>query len=169
MATEKVGVHRKYHGPIPKDESDQPLPRCEWPRKRDFRWAVRWFGSNGRRFSRSFSTRKEVLKDAKQIQLRVDKGKPDKPRKITLGDFNQDHEIVMRGQVADKTLKDQMRALRLFADHIGNEVPMVRINPLHAESFVSHRLAEGLAVGTVNKDIRTLKGILTWQLNFGVI
>jgi integrase len=65
----------------------------------------------------------------------------------------------MRGQVADKTLKDHVRALRRFADHVGSDVQLAAMNARHAESFVAERLAQGLAVGTVNKDIRTLKGI----------
>ena len=159
MATEKVGVYRKYHGPVPKDKSGKPLPKSEWSRKRAFRWAVRWFGSDGKRYSRSFKTRKEADRYAKKIQASIDKGKPDKPKKITLGAFKSEHETVMRGQVANKTLKDHIRALRLFAYHVGSNVPLVRINARHAESFVAERLAQGLAVGTVNKDIRTLKGI----------
>jgi len=159
MATEKVGVYRKYHGPVPKDKSGKPLPKSGWSRKRAFRWAVRWFGSDGKRYSRSFKTRKEADRYAKKIQASIDKGKPDKPKKITLGAFKSEHETVMRSQVANKTLKDHIRALRLFAYHVGSNVPLVRINARHAESFVAERLAQGLAVGTVNKDIRTLKGI----------
>ena len=58
MATEKVGIYRKYHGPVPIDHSGTPLPRSEWPRLRPFSWAVRWFGSDGKQFSRSFRSRK---------------------------------------------------------------------------------------------------------------
>ena len=159
MATEKVGIYRKYHGKIPTDKSGQPLPKSEWPKKRSFRWAVRWFGCDGKRYSKSFKTRKEAERYAKERQARVDKGRPDKPKKITLGAFKSEHERIMRSQVANKTLKDHIRALRLLAYHVGSNIPLVRINARHAESFVSERLAQGLAVGTVNKDIRTLKGI----------
>jgi len=44
MATEKVGVYRKYYGAVPTNESGHPLPKCDWPRLRSFSWAVRWFG-----------------------------------------------------------------------------------------------------------------------------
>lgn len=54
MATEKVGIYRKYHGKIPTDKAGQPLPKREWPKKRAFRWVVRWFGSDGKRYSKSF-------------------------------------------------------------------------------------------------------------------
>lgn len=65
----------------------------------------------------------------------------------------------MTGQVAHATLKDHLRALWLFAEHIGQQTQLKRISPREAESFVASRLARGLSVGSVNKDIRTLKGI----------
>ena len=57
MATEKVAVFREWHGAVPTDESGQLLPNTEWPRERPFSWAVRWFGSDGKRFSKSFKSR----------------------------------------------------------------------------------------------------------------
>ena len=62
----------------------------------------------------------------------------------------------MKGQVACATLKGQVRALSMFADHIGTDRPLVKITPRLAESFVAHRLSEVPSVNTVNKDIRTL-------------
>ena len=52
-----------------------------------------------------------------------------------------------------------MRALRFFADHFEHDIPLDRIKPRHAESFISHRLASGRTAGTANKDVRTLKAI----------
>ena len=69
MATEKVGIYRKYHGKIPTDKSGQSLPKSDWPKKRAFRWAVRWFGSDGKRYSKSFKTRKEAERYAEIKQL----------------------------------------------------------------------------------------------------
>ncbi|TRO43202.1 hypothetical protein E2P42_02485 [Candidatus Bathyarchaeota archaeon] len=65
----------------------------------------------------------------------------------------------MVGQKAHTTLKDHLQALRLFAEHVGWRTVLEQISPRHAESFVARRLADGLATGTVNKDIRTLRGI----------
>jgi len=58
MATEKVGVYRKWYGPVPIDKFGAPQPKSDWPRLRPFSWAVRWFGTNGKRFSKSFKNRK---------------------------------------------------------------------------------------------------------------
>jgi integrase len=89
----------------------------------------------------------------------VDSGKGDKPKTISLVDFEKEHSKLMPGQVSHTTLKDHLRALRLFAEHVGSDVSLQRITPCDAESFVACRLAGGLSVNSVNKDIRTLKGI----------
>jgi integrase len=49
--------------------------------------------------------------------------------------------------------------LDFFADHVGRNIEIEKISPRLAESFVSERLASKLSPATVNKDIRTLKGI----------
>jgi len=159
MATEKVGVYRKYHEPIPKDQSGQPLPKSQWLKKRAFRWAVRWFGSDGKRYSKSFETRKEAERFAEAKQSSVRNGRADPPQTITLKEFEAEHGRVMQGQVAPATLCDQMRALRMFIEHVGSNLVLRDIAPRHAESFIAARLASGKKVGTVNKDIRTLKRI----------
>ena len=63
------------------------------------------------------------------------------------------------GQVADTTLYDQVRALRLFEKYIGGSTWLHRILPSQAEDFVASRIASGVTVGTVNKDIRTLRHV----------
>ena len=159
MATEKVGVYRKYHGKVPTDKSGRPLPTDEWPRKRPFRWAARWYGLDGNRYSRSFRSRKEAERFANNKQQQIQRGKRDQPNKIALADFAAEHEKVMLHQVARGTLRDQMRALRMFMDHVGKNMVLRCIRPRHAESFIATRLASGVKVGTANKDIRTLRRI----------
>jgi len=159
MATEKVGIYRKYHGPIPTDTSGRPLLQSEWPKKRLHSWSVRWFGSDGKRYSKSFKTRKEAERYAEGKQSDVRKGKADPPPNISLQDFIAEHEKVMNGQVAPQTLYDQVRALRLFSQHVGKNMQLDRIRPRYAESFVASRLASGIKTASANKDIRTLKSI----------
>jgi integrase len=118
-----------------------------------------WYSSEGKRYSKSFRDRKEAEKHANTVQEKVDRGKCDKPRRITLADFIVEHSQVMVGQKAHTTVKDHLRALGFFADHVGSKTMLERVSPRHAESFVAKRLTSGLAIGTVNKDIRTLRGI----------
>ena len=44
MATMKVGVYRKYHGPIPNDDSGKAAAKEPVAREAGIPWAVRWFG-----------------------------------------------------------------------------------------------------------------------------
>jgi hypothetical protein len=159
MATEKVGIYRKYHGPIPTDRNGKPLPKDEWPRKRAFRWAVRWFGSDGKRYSKSFKTRREAEKFAESRQSDVRVCKADPLPTISLSNFAAEHRKVMRGQVAHRTLSDQMRALIMFMAHVGRNLRLMEITPRQAESFIATRLASKVRISTVNKDIRTLKRV----------
>ena len=158
MAVEKVGVYRRWLGPVPKKDG-KPIPKSQWPKRRRHRWIARWYGSNGKRYGKVFETRKEAERYASRMQSRVCSGKADKPEKITLRQFRLEHEQVMRGQVADGTLQEQMRALKLFENFIGGSIVLGKIQPRNAESFIADRLASGLSVATVNKDIATLRRV----------
>lgn len=159
MAHMKVSINRNYYGRVPLDKNGKPIPRNLWPKRRKCSWEVRWYSSEGKRYSKSFKNRKEAYEYTKKVQEKVDKGRADKPQEITIEKFIKEHKKVMAGQVAYATLKDHLRALSLFADHIGRRTQLRCISPREAEFFVASRLASGLSVGSVNKDIRTLKGI----------
>jgi len=159
MAIEKVGIYRKWLGPVPKGKNGKLIPESEWPRKRRHRWIARWYGAKGQRYGKVFKTRKEAQKYASELQKHVCLGKADKPKKVTLHEFRLEHEQVMKGQVAYATLDDQSRALRFFENFIGGSVLLSKIKPRQAEAFIAHRLSTVPSVSTVNKDIRTLKRI----------
>lgn len=103
MATEKIGVYRRWLEPAP-NENGEAVPQSSWPVKRRYSWSVRWFGTDGKRYSKSISTRKEADRFARQLQQKVLDGKQDKPKDITLGQFRKEHLQLMRGQVAYATL-----------------------------------------------------------------
>lgn len=158
MAVENVGVYRKWLEPVPKTDG-KPIPKSQWPKKRRHQWIVGWYGTNNKRYRIVFGTRKEAERHAVELQGRVRLGRADKPRRITFADFVSEHEEVMRGQVACRTLAEHIRALRLFEKFIGGSIRLSKIEPRHAEAFIAQRLASGLSVATVNKDIRTLRRI----------
>jgi len=56
-------------------------------------------------------------------------------------------------------VRDQIRALKLFEKFIGSSILLTNIKPRNAEAFIANRLASGLSIASVNKDIRTLKRI----------
>jgi len=105
MATEKVGIYRKYHGVVPVNELGTPLPRSEWPRVRAFRWAVRWFGSDGKRFSKSFESRARAERYAETTQAEIRVGKDDRPRSATLTDLARIY-LELRGKFGSESATD---------------------------------------------------------------
>ena len=157
MATKKVGIYRKWHGPIPLDDSDRPLPKSEWPRKRPFRWAVRWFGVDGNRYSKSFRNRKEAEAFAETKQAEIRDGKGDPPPDITLKAYRKEHREVMQGHVATSTLNLHLKALELLAQQVGWDRPLHKVSVCDVERFRATRLAADLASSSVNREIRTLK------------
>ena len=159
MAHTKVSLTRKYYGKIPLDRTGKPVPKNLWSKRRKSSWEVRWYDSEGKRLSKSFKDRKEAEEHARKLQDKVNIGKADKPRHITLQDFIEEHKKLMKGQVAYSTLIDQERTLNLLKDNIGGGILLDKITPRHAEAFLSHRLSKKLAPATVNKEIRTLRSI----------
>ncbi|UCE46479.1 MAG: tyrosine-type recombinase/integrase [Phycisphaerales bacterium] len=164
MATEKVGIYRRWLGPAPL-ENGKPIPKAQWPKKRRYSWTVRWFGTNGKRYSKDFKTKKLAEQHARKLESKIEARNHDRPIRITLADFSREHIKLMMGQVAYATLMDQKRALRLFEKFIGGLVRLKEIQPRRAEAFIAERLASGLAVGTINKDIRTLRRIFNLAID----
>ena len=136
MATEKVGVYRKLHGPVPIDESGAPLLKSEWPRARPFSWAVRWFGSDGKRFSRSFRSRREADRFAEKKQAEVRVGKGDQPRAVTLAEFARMY-LDLRGDLAATTRAEHECTLRFLQEFLGRKMIVSRVTALDARRFVA--------------------------------
>ena len=158
MATMKVGVYRKYHGPIPTDGSGRKLARSEWPKRRRHSWAARWFGSDGRRYSRSFETRKEAERYAEEKQSNVREGHADPPPEVGLFDFAREHESLMAGQVSRGTLREQTRVLRYLEDMYGNH-PLRQFARRDAEGYIKRRSDSGVSASTINKEVATLRRV----------
>ena len=163
MATEKVGVYRKWHGRVPTDKSGNPLPKSEWPRERPFRWAVRWFGSDGKRFSKSIKNRREADRYAETKQAEVRVGKGDQPRAITLAEFARMY-LDVRGDLAPMTRVEYARTLRCLNEFLGRRMIVSKITFLDARRFIAwyrerrHR-GRTPAPATVNKVLRECKRI----------
>lgn len=164
MATEKIGIYRRWLEPAPK-ENGVSIPEERWPKERRYNWQVRWFGVSAKRYSKSFKTKKEAEHYSRLLQEKVNNGKSDRPTNISLQAFITEHEKIMRGQVAYATLYDQVRALRFFEKFIGGSTLLVNIHPRNAEAFISNRLSSGVSISTVNKDIRTLKRIFNLAID----
>ena len=136
MATEKVGVYRKWHGMVPTDELGKPLPKSEWPRERPFSWAGRWFGLDGTRFSKSFKSRREAERFAETKQAEVRVGKGDPPRAIALAEFAKMY-LDLRGDLAPRTKIEFARTLRFLSEFLGRRMLVSKITSLDARRFVT--------------------------------
>lgn len=169
MATEKVGVYRKYHDPIPTDTHDKPLPKSEWPRKRAFRWAARWFGSDGKRYSRSFKTRKEAQLFTSKKQTEVQNKKLDPLPNITLWAYYKEHKDLMQGNIAPKTLQLHRASLESLAASIGWNRQLNKITVRDIEKFRSARLKTAIAPATANKELKTLRRIFNLAIIRGYL
>ena len=126
MATEKVGVYRKWHGRVPIDKFGTLFPKSEWPRLRPFSWAVRWFGSDGKRFSRSFKSREEAERYAETKQAEVRVGKGDRPLRVTLVEFAKMY-LDLRGDLAPMTKVEHARTLRFLSEFLGRQMIVSRV------------------------------------------
>jgi integrase len=147
-----------FFQPLPKKKG-KPIPKSQWPKRRRHCWIVKWYGTKGKKYGKLLKTRKEAEKNALDLQNRVNLGRADKLQNIKMKEFRLEHEQVMRDQVAYGTLYDQLRALRFFENFISGSVLLSKLTPRHAEAFIAHRLSTVQSVATVNKDIRTLRGI----------
>jgi integrase len=169
MATEKVGIYRKYHGPVPRDSSGQPLPRNEWSRKRAFRWAVRWFGKNGNRYSKSFESRKEAERFAETKQAEVREGRSDPCPEISLKDFMREHADLMKGNLAASTLHLHTVTMELLAASVGKHRMLHTITTKDIERFRANRLKKGLSPSSANKEVRALSRVFNLAILRGYL
>lgn len=173
MATEKVGVYRNYYGPIPKDSSGKSLPKRKWPKKRAYSWVVRWFGSDGKRYSKSFKTRKEADRWAEKSQLDVREGKTDLPEKITLKDFAEMY-LKIRTGLSLRTRQEHARTLGFLQERLQPGCPIQKVSPIDARRFLSwysKRTVKGspIATGTINKLLRECRRIFREAVDCGLI
>ena len=163
MATEKVGIYRNYYGPVPRDSSGKPLRRSQWPRKRAHSWVVRWFGTDGQRYSKSFKTRKEANDFAEQRQSDIRQGEADVPARVPLRGFGEMY-LKIRTDLTARTRREHARTLRFLQDQLGEDRAISKITPVDARHFISwyrQRTRKGTPVSaaTVNKVLRECRRI----------
>ena len=163
MGTEKVGVYRKWFGAGPIDKARTPLPKNEWPRLRPFTWAVRWFGTDGKRRSKRVKSRKEADRYAETKQAEVRVGKGDQPRAVTLVEFARMY-LDLRGDLAQTTKIEHERTLRFLNEYLGRRMIVSKVTSLDARRFLAwYREREYRdrtpAPATVNRILRECKRI----------
>jgi integrase len=170
MATEKVGVYRKYRGPVPTDASGQPLPKSEWIDKRPFSWAARWYGADGKRYSKSFETRREAERFAETKQQDVRQGKADPPKRITLREFYVEHKKLMKNAGSKGTLHMQKATMTLLAERLGWDRDLRKYATRDIEDYRAWRMETGqIGKITANKEVRCLKRLFNLAISRGYL
>ena len=169
MAATKVGTYRSFYGPVPKDSSGQPLPKNQWPTKRAHSWVVRWFGTDGNRYSKSFKSRKEAERFAETKQSEVREGKADPPPKVSLREYCKEHGELMKGNLAAKTLQMHLATIGLMAESVGWDRELGTISVRDIERFRAERLGTEIAPSSANREVRTLKRIFSLAILRGYL
>jgi len=169
MATSKVGIYRQYFGPVPTGPDGQPLPQSEWPRKRPSSWLVRWYGTEGKRYSKSFDTQVEAQRFAETKQQEVRGGRSDPPPRITLRDFHKEHKALMQGNLAWNTLRMHLGTIAQLAKAMGWDRTLDRITVRDIEGFRAARLKEGITPSSANKDVMVLRRIFNLAILRGYL
>lgn len=169
MAVTKVGIYRQYFGPIPADDQGRPLPRSQWMKKRQFSWLVRWYGDEGRRYSKSFDTQARAQRFAEAKQREVRHNRADPPPEITLGQFRNEHRELMSGNLAPSTLKMQLKELSRLEESLGRQRLILRITSRDIERYLAGRRATGISAASANRELRTLRRIFNLAISRGYL
>ncbi len=119
MANKRVGVYRKYLEGVPVDSSGQPVTKSSWPKKRSFCWVARWFSGEGKRYSRSFRTKRQARSFAAQKQTQIQDAQTAGLTAISLRGFHGEHKELTQGNVAPRTLALHLATLGSLAGFLG--------------------------------------------------
>lgn len=169
MSNRKVGVYRKYLGPIPLDSSGKRLGKDKWPRNRASCWVARWTDPEGRRHSRSFVTKRDAVAFACEKQNQIENTLVAGLPAISLKEFYTEHSQLMRGNVAARTLAIHLATIELLADCLGWDRSVAGITVRDIERFRAGRLATGIAAGTANKDLNVLRRVFNLAILRGYL
>jgi integrase len=169
MAHKKVGVYRKYLAPVPLDSAGKCIPKESWPKKRRFCWVARWFSDGGKRHSRSFSTKRLALSFAVKVQAQLQEARQYCRPRISLQQFITEHAELMKGSIAPGTLTIHLATLELLAGYLAQDQLIADIGPGQIEKFRAGRLRTGIAKGTANRDLKTLKRLFNLAILRGYL
>ncbi len=169
MAHKKVGVYRKYLEPVPVDSAGRCIPKAKWPKKRRFCWVARWFSDGGKRHSRSFGTKSQAHSFAVKVQAQLEEAQLHSRPRISLQQFYCEHAELMQGNISPGTLTIHLATLKLLASYLGREQLIADIGPRDIEKFRAGRLRTGIAAGTANRDIKTLKRLFNLAILRGYL
>ncbi len=141
-----------------------------WERslKSGTKYVLRWHDKRGKIRSETVGTDKKLaerLRTQKEADLNA--GKLNETPEVGFDEFKEREMQAMQGRLAESSLVELERALRLFGD-ITEVRKLSDITPAMVEQFLSKRL-DDVATATANKNLRTLKAALNRAVERGQI
>ena len=140
-------------------------------------WTLRWYGSDGRRYSESIGTvgkmtrnAAESLRREKESKINAGQIARDKPHEITLGQFIEyDLDAVALDQKLDS--REGIRHTGMHAKlALGESIQLTSINQASISKLKRYVIEErGCAPATLAKTLRTLKAMFNRAIEYGFL
>lgn len=140
-------------------------------------WTLRWWGTNGKRFSESIGkvgemtkAQAETRRREKEVAMGSGRIRRNRPKEMTLSQlFDFDAETV-RGTIALNTAESIRHSARHAKKAWGEQTRISAIGPSHIARLKKHMLDElELSETTLAKTLRTLKAVFNRALKAGLI
>lgn len=140
-------------------------------------WTLRWWGTDGRRFSESIGTvglmtknEAETARREKEQAIGGGRLKRNRPREITLAEFIELDREAVRGTVKPNTLESIKHSAAHALKAWGGTTKLTSISRAHVGRLKAYLLDEAkVAETTLGKTLRTLKAMLNRALTDGLL
>lgn len=140
-------------------------------------WTLRWWGTDGKRYSESIGIvgamtkhQAETARRAKEQAIGGGSIPRDKPRTMTLSEFFQHDAESVRGTVKLNTLESMKHATAHASKAWGEGLLIANVNSQHIGQLKAHLLDEAEVAGsTLAKTLRTLKAMFNRAVREGLI
>ena len=139
-------------------------------------WQLRWMGTDGKRYCDTVGEVGKITKrEAEALQRRkqsaFDAGLtgPDRPKRVTLGQFLILDREAIQADVRPTTLKEYGHAGRHACDALGEHIRLDRIGPAEVGKVKRHLQQLGRSPATVRKTITSMSAMLGRAMRQGLI
>ena len=126
-------------------------------------------GPGRTRYSKSFKTRKEAEHFVSKKQTGIRNGRVNPPMKISLQGYHKEHEVLMKGNLANKTLRLHLASIKLLAETVSWNHQLNNVSVRDIERLRSSRFKAGIAPSTANKELKALRRVFNLAISRGYI
>ena len=140
-------------------------------------WTLRWWGTDGKRYSESIGKVGEMTKNeadtarrAKEAAIGTGQVRRDRPREMTLSAFITHDEEVVKADLKPATLQENRIAGGHAVEALGGDTKLVNIGPAQVGRLKHYLLNDAnVAPATLAKTLRTLKAMFNRAKREGLI